>query len=119
MSWQVLLFSLVVALLTGTLSGSASAFTQRDINKALKEGGDKVTASAGGQKRRQALLIVQFALAFVILTCAALISLSLYRLGNEDVGFDAQPGDRVEPRPQLHELHEPAAVPRLRQAPAG
>ncbi|MGV3590914.1 MAG: ABC transporter permease [Gammaproteobacteria bacterium] len=90
MSWQVLLFSLVVALLTGTLSGSAAAFTQRDINKALKEGGDKVTTSRGGQRRRQALLVVQFALSFVILTCAALISLSLYRLGSEDTGFDAE-----------------------------
>ncbi len=89
MSWQVLVFSLVVALLTGILSGSASAFTQRDINRSLKEGGDKVTTSAGGQKRRQALLIVQFALSFVILTCAALISLSLWRLSNEDTGFDA------------------------------
>jgi putative ABC transport system permease protein len=90
MSWQVLVFSLAVALLTGILSGSASAFTQRDINKSLKEGGDKVTTSATGQKRRQALLVVQFALSFVILTCAALISLSLWRLSVEDTGFDAR-----------------------------
>lgn len=90
MSWQVLVFSLVVALLTGVISGSASAFTRRDINKALKEGGDRITASPGGQKRRQALLVVQFALAFVILTSAALISLSLYRLSQEDLGFDPE-----------------------------
>lgn len=90
MSWQVLLFSLVVALLTGTLSGSAAAFNERDINKSLKEGGDKVTTSLGGKKRRQALLVVQYALSFVILTCAALVSLSLYRLGNEDMGFSPE-----------------------------
>lgn len=88
MSWQVLVFSLVVALLTGTLSGAASAFSQRDINKSLKEGGDKVTTSLGGKKRRQALLILQYALSFVILTSAALVSLSLYRLNNENMGFD-------------------------------
>jgi predicted permease len=88
MSWQVLVFALVVALCTGVLSGSASAFTRRDINKVLKEGGDKITTSPGGQKRRQALLVVQFALSFVILTSAALISLSLYRLNQEDLGFD-------------------------------
>ncbi len=88
MSWQVLVFSALVALATGILSGSASAFTRRDINKSLKEGGDKVTTSAGNKKRRQALLVVQFALSFVILNSAALISLSLYRLNTEDMGFD-------------------------------
>jgi predicted permease len=88
MDASVLLFSLGVALVTGLLSGSAAAFTRRDINRSLKEGGDKTTASNTGTRRREALLIVQFTLSFVVLTTAALITLSLYRLQNEDVGFD-------------------------------
>ena len=90
MDASVLLFSLGVALVTGLLSGSAAAFTRRDINRALKEGGDKTTASSTGTRRREALLVVQFTLSFVVLTTAALITLSLYRLTNEDVGFDPE-----------------------------
>jgi putative ABC transport system permease protein len=70
------------------VSGSASAFTRRDINKSLKEGGDKVTASSTGKRKREILLAVQFALSFVILTASALIVLSLYRLNNEDAGYE-------------------------------
>jgi predicted permease len=89
MDGSVLFFALAVALLTGLLSGSAAAFTRRDINKSLKEGGDKTTASSTGTRRRQALLVVQFALSFVVLTTAALMTLSLYRLNAQDTGFDS------------------------------
>jgi putative ABC transport system permease protein len=89
MDGTVLLFALGVAMLTGILSGSAAAFTRRDINRALKEGGDKTTASSTGKRRREALLVVQFALSFVVLTTAALMTLSLYRLNTQDAGFDA------------------------------
>ncbi len=88
MDGSMLLFSLGIALFTGLLSGSAAAFTRRDINKSLKEGGDKVTASTSGKRKREVLLAVQFALSFVILTASALIVLSLYRLNNEDPGYD-------------------------------
>jgi predicted permease len=88
MDGSVLFFALAVALLTGILSGSAAAFTRRDINRSLKEGGDKTTASSTGKRRREALLVVQFALSFVVLTTAALMTLSLYRLNSEDAGFD-------------------------------
>ncbi len=89
MDGSVLFFALTVALLTGILSGSAAAFTRRDINRSLKEGGDKTTASSTGKRRREALLVVQFALSFVVLTTAALMTLSLYRLNSQDAGFDA------------------------------
>lgn len=89
MDGSVLFFALSVAVLTGVLSGSAAAFTRRDINRSLKEGGDKTTASSTGKRRREALLVVQFALSFVVLTTAALMTLSLYRLTAQDAGFDA------------------------------
>jgi predicted permease len=89
MDGSVLFFSLTVALLTGVLSGSAAAFTRRDINRSLKEGGDKTTASTTGKRRRDTLLVVQFALSFVVITTAALMTLSLYRLNAQDAGFDA------------------------------
>jgi predicted permease len=88
MDGSLLIFSLIVALLIGIISGSASAFSRRDINKALKEGSGKITASAAGKRKRQALLIIQFALAFFIITASGLIVLSLYRLSNENEGYD-------------------------------
>lgn len=85
--WPILVFSVVVALITGLISGSASAFQKRNLNKSLKEGSGNVTVSSSSKKMRQSLLVVQFALAFIILTSAALVSLSLYRLSTEDPGF--------------------------------
>lgn len=87
---SVLLYSLAVSLFAGILSGSAAAFQKRNINNALKEGGDKVTASQTGLRWRQGLMVVQVALSFVILTVSALITTSLYRLHHQDAGFNAE-----------------------------
>ncbi|MFT5691392.1 MAG: putative ABC transport system permease protein, partial [Oceanicoccus sp.] len=92
MDASVLVFSLVLSLITGVASGSAVAFRRRNINVALKEGGDKVTATASGKRLRHSLLVIQFALAFVVLTTSVLVTVSLYRLNNQDAGFD---GDNV------------------------
>ena len=86
----VLIFCLAISSLTGVLSGSAAAFKRRNINTALKEGSGNITTSVSGRKLRQSLLIVQFSLAFMILTGAALFSLSLYRLNNQDTGFTTE-----------------------------
>ena len=85
---SVLAFCLVVSVLTGILSGASAAFQKRNINEALKEGSGNITASGASQRLRQALLIAQFGLSFVILTSASLVSLSLYRLSNQDIGFE-------------------------------
>jgi predicted permease len=90
MNGPVLLFGFFLAIITGLLSGAISAFSGRDINKALKEGGDKVTTSFVGKRKQQLLLMVQLALAFAMLTSAGLIVLSLYRLNNQDAGYETQ-----------------------------
>ncbi len=92
MDGSILVFSLILSLLTGMVSGSTVAFSRRNINVALKEGGDKVTASTSGKRLRQGLLVVQFAIAFVVLTTSALVTLSLYKLNSQEAGFD---GDNV------------------------
>lgn len=84
----VLAFSLLISIVAGVLSGSAAAFSRRNINSALKEGGDKVTASISGQKWRNGLLITQLALSFIILTVSTLVTVSLYKLSNQNTGFD-------------------------------
>lgn len=88
MDMHLLSFTFVFAVLTGMFSGSISVFGKRDINRALKEGGDKVTSSSSSNQRRKVLLFTQFALSFVALTVAALVILSLYRLHSRDLGYD-------------------------------
>jgi len=85
---SVLTFCLVASLLTGILSGATAAFQKRNINEALKEGSGNITASGSSIKLRQTLLITQFSLAFIILTSASLVSLSLYRLSHQATGFE-------------------------------
>ncbi|MFT4938863.1 MAG: putative ABC transport system permease protein [Paraglaciecola sp.] len=84
---SVLAFCLIVSLLTGVISGATAAFQKRNINEALKEGSGNITASGASMRLRQALLIIQFSLSFIILTSASLVSLSLYKLSTQDIGF--------------------------------
>ncbi|MGV3590611.1 MAG: ADOP family duplicated permease [Gammaproteobacteria bacterium] len=85
-----LLFALALSLLSGTIGGLAPSFIARDLHQALKEGGSKSTAAAGSARRRRVLLVFQFSFAFVIMTSAALILLSLQRLDAQDAGYDAE-----------------------------
>jgi len=85
---SVLSFCILVSLLTGILSGATAAFQKRNINEALKEGSGNITASGSSIKLRQTLLVTQFSLAFIILTSASLVSLSLYRLSHQTTGFE-------------------------------
>lgn len=85
---SVLAFCLLVSLFTGILSGATAAFQKRNINEALKEGSGNITASGSSIKLRQILLVTQFSLAFIILTSASLVSLSLYRLSHQTTGFE-------------------------------
>jgi predicted permease len=89
MDGTVLLFSLASVAATGCFIGAVSALIDRDINKCLKEGGDKVTTSSLGVKKRRVLLVTQYMLAFVILTTSGLIVSSLHRLQQQDPGYDA------------------------------
>lgn len=88
-NWSVLIFCLVVSVLTGVISGASAAFQKRHINESLKEGSGNITASGASNKLRKALLITQFALAFIVITSATLVSLSLYRLNTQDTGFNS------------------------------
>jgi len=88
-NWNVLAFCLIISLLTGLVSGATAAFQKRNINEALKEGSGNITPSSASNRLRKVLLIMQFSLAFIVITSATLISLSLYRLNNQDTGFNS------------------------------
>jgi putative ABC transport system permease protein len=84
---QVLLFSLAVSLITGLLFGLAPAVqvTRTDVNESLKDG----TRGSHSRKRglREALVVGQISMALLLLSGAALLLTSFYRLLRVDPGF--------------------------------
>jgi putative ABC transport system permease protein len=90
LNWIVLLFALVLSILTGIIFGIVpsvvasawSAFEQ------LKEGGRGSTDLRSG-KLRNALVATQFAIALLLLSGAALLIQSFWRLSSVNPGFDS------------------------------
>jgi putative ABC transport system permease protein len=84
---RVLLFSGLVAVVTGIVFGLAPAWHARrvDLQRTLKETGRGTTSGRGGL--RQALVIAEVALTFVLLVGAGLLLLSFHRLLRVNPGF--------------------------------
>jgi putative ABC transport system permease protein len=90
MDARVLVFCLVLSVATGTLFGLAPALhaTAPDLNSAMNEGG---RGSAGESRRRglrSALVVVEFALAFVLLAGGMLLLRSFSRMLSEPLSVD-------------------------------
>jgi predicted permease len=89
--WPVLIAACVLVGLTGLICGLAPAiFTMRtDILDALRDGGH---ASAGGaqQRLRNVLVVVETALALVLLVGSGLLLRSFARMLETDPGFESQ-----------------------------
>ena len=85
----VLLFACAVALASGLLFGVIPAFAAAgtSLTDALKEGGRTGTASRG-RRARNALVVIEMALALVLLVGAGLLVRSFMTLMRVDPGFD-------------------------------
>ncbi|MGA9770723.1 MAG: ABC transporter permease [Blastocatellia bacterium] len=83
-----LIFTLIMALLTGLLFGLVPAWqsSRPDINEWLKEGARGTDSSQ--QRTRSTLVIAEIALAMVLLAGAGLLLQSFVRLRGSDPGFD-------------------------------
>ncbi len=91
LDWQVAGFALLAAILTGLLCGLIPAFVaaRTPMNEALKEGGRTGTAGSGHARLRAALVIVETAVALILLTASGLLLRSFEKLRAVDLGFRA------------------------------
>jgi putative ABC transport system permease protein len=84
----VLLFALGVSIATGVLFGLLPALSPgENILAALHDGGSRSTAGAARHGLRQALIVVQVAVSFMLLIGAGLMLRSLQKLQRVDPGF--------------------------------
>jgi len=87
---RVLVFTAVVALMTSVLFSLAPALRSLkvDLTDSLKDGGQGGSSGASRQRFRNALVVVQMALAVLLLVGAGLMLRSLWSLQRVPIGFD-------------------------------
>lgn len=103
----VLLFSFVISVLTGILFGLVPALqcSQPNLVDSLKESSRGAGASVRGQKTRRTLVIVEVALAVILLAASSLTIRNFERLLQTDPGF--HPERTLMVSVQLNPLHYP------------
>ncbi len=89
---RVLLFTVGVTLLTGLLAGLAPAFqmTRPDLAESLRDGMRAGSGTSRGNRTRGVLVIVETALAVVLVVCAGLLIRSFARVAQVDPGFRSE-----------------------------
>jgi predicted permease len=89
LDWQVMLFAIVLAILTGMVCGLAPAFAalRTSVNEVLKEGGRTGMAGTGHARLRSALVIGEIAIALVLLVASGLLLRSFEKMRAVDLGF--------------------------------
>jgi putative ABC transport system permease protein len=89
--WRVLLFTAVLVIFTGIVSGIAPAFqsSRAELTESLKAGGRGATLTAS-RRMRSILVIAELALAVLLVSGAGLLIRSLYALSHVNPGFRSE-----------------------------
>jgi putative ABC transport system permease protein len=91
MDGRVLLFSAVVSIFTGLLFGMAPALqaTRPDLAASMKEDGRGSSGTIARRRLRDSLIVIEVALAFILLVVSGLVMRSFFSIMNVDTGFDS------------------------------
>jgi putative ABC transport system permease protein len=91
MDARILAFALMLSVATGVIFGLVPALhaTRLDLAGAMKEGGRGTGGDAGRRRLRGALVVVEVALSFMLLTGAGLLVRSFFQMMHVELGFDA------------------------------
>jgi len=111
---RVLAFTLGVSLLTGLLFGLLPAWTasRGRVGDALKEGGRGSTAGSARQRLRSTFVVVELAVALVLLVAAGLLIKTFWKLRSVEPGFN--PDHLLTMRIELPEAKYKDVAPQTR-----
>jgi predicted permease len=89
LNWTVVGFALLLALLTGFFCGLAPGFValRTNVNCSLKEGGRSGSDGGGHARLRSALVVLEIAIALILLAASGLLLRSFSNMSAVDLGF--------------------------------
>jgi predicted permease len=89
LNWTVVGFALLLAILTGFFCGLAPGFValRTNVNGSLKEGGRSGSASGSHARLRSTLVVVEIAVALILLAASGLLLRSFGKMSAVDLGF--------------------------------
>ncbi len=111
---RVLVFTLGVSLLTGLLFGLLPAWSasRSGVGEALKEGGRSATAGGTRQRLRSTFVVIELAVALILLVGAGLLIKTFWKLRSVESGFN--PDHLITMRLELPETRYKDVVPQTR-----
>ena len=111
---RVLGFTFAVSLVTGLLFGLLPAWSasRRSVSEALKEGGRSSTAGSARQRVRSAFVVVELAVALVLLVGSGLLIKTFWKLRAIEPGFN--PDQLITMRVELPETRYKEVAPQTR-----
>jgi putative ABC transport system permease protein len=111
---RVLGFTLGISILTGLIFGLVPAWaaSRGRVGDALKEGGRSATAGSARQRLRSAFVVVELAVALVLLVGAGLLIKTFWKLRSVEPGFN--PDRLITMRVELPETRYEAVGPQTR-----
>ena len=89
LDWQVVVFALLLAMMTGLVCGIAPArySIRTRVNESLKEGGRTGVGGLGHARLRSILVVAEVAIALVLLVASGLLLRSFERMREVNLGF--------------------------------